>query len=506
MIRLNLNDNRPSKIINTHMNSIPFLNAGIISVFSLLLYQISVAAQEIPYPIVETGITEYYSDIDIISEPGPGEPFFGQDANYNGNLPSYRDNGDGTVTDLVTGLMWQQDMGDKISYADAITKADSMTLGGFTDWRVPSIKELYSLILFTGRVKGATPYELFIDTSVFIQPLGDVSTGERLIDAQTWSSTQYTSTTMRGDSTVFGVNFVDGRIKGYPKYVPGTANTVPRNMYFRMVRGNPAYGKNQFMDNGDGTITDLATGLMWQQADDGTARDWEEALSYAEQLELGGYSDWRLPNAKELQSIVDYTRCPDITGSPAIDPMFSTSEITDPDGNPGQYPYFWTGTTHLDGQNPYSGAAYVAFGEAQGVMNFQLMDVHGAGAQRSDPKSGNPDEYPAFFGPQGDVRYVYNYVRCVRNTEIVPTEQSGTNNQMILAFPNPSGHMLYIGRDQSIERIDLAFFNCSGQFVKQLISEDTGLIKIDIRDLEPGIFFLVVRYPEGSSCFTIQKI
>ena len=65
----------------------------------------------------------------------------------------------------------------------------------------------------------------------------------------------------------------------------------------------------------------------------------------------------------------------------------------------------------------YSGAAYIAFGEAQGQMFGTLMDVHGAGAQRSDPKTGNAADYPQYFGPQGDVRYVFNYVRAVRNIE-----------------------------------------------------------------------------------------
>ncbi len=50
-------------------------------------------------------------------------------------------------------------------------------------------------------------------------------------------------------------------------------------------------------------------------------------------------------------------------------------------------------------------------------MNGKLLDVHGAGAQRSDPKSGNKSSYPDFHGPQGDVRYVYNAARCVRNME-----------------------------------------------------------------------------------------
>ena len=56
--------------------------------------------------------------------------------------------------------------------------------------------------------------------------------------------------------------------------------------------------------------------------------NWEDALAYAEDLDLAGYRDWRLPNAKELQSIVDYTRSPDTTSSAAIDPLFSASAIT----------------------------------------------------------------------------------------------------------------------------------------------------------------------------------
>lgn len=188
-------------------------------------------------------------------------------------------------------------------------------------------------------------------------------------------------------------------------------------MYFRMVRGNPDYGINNFVNSNEGTISDLATGLMWQKAGDGNALDWQNALSYCENLELAGYSNWRLPNVKELHSIVDYTRSPQTTRSPAINPVFSTTEINDPEGNPGQYPYFWTGTSHQDGVNPYDSGVYIAFGEGQGRMNHVLMDVHGAGCQHSDPKSGDQSQYPDFLGPQGDVRYVFNYVRCVRTIE-----------------------------------------------------------------------------------------
>lgn len=379
------------------------------------------------YKIVDTRQTAFYNNQSEIAEPAGGESFYGQDAHYTGNQAFYTDNGDGTVSDNITGLIWSKAVDiSKVSLAQANSIADTMTLGGYEDWRVPTIKELYSLILFSGYTgSGEDFYTIpadavpFIDTNYFDFAYGNIANQEeRYIDAQWLSSTEYTSTTMNGDATLFGVNFADGRIKGYGYSNPQNPDRE-KLFYARYVRGNIDYGNNLFVDNRDGTISDLATGLMWQQADDGSARNWQDALAYSENLELAGYTDWRLPNAKELQSIVDYTRSPDATASPAIDPLFDVTEITDPDGKSGQYPYFWSSTTHLDGpQNMKpSQAVYIAFGEAQGKMNDMLFDVHGAGAQRSDPKSGNISDYPQFFGPQGDVRYVYNYVRAVRNIE-----------------------------------------------------------------------------------------
>jgi hypothetical protein len=225
------------------------------------------------YLIVGTGVTTFYNNTGVMTPPLPGAPFFGQDANFPGTVPSYTDNGDGTVTDNITGLMWEQDMGNQITWYEAFTKAESLTTGGYTDWRVPTIKELYSLIQFTGDVQGEVAgAKKFIDEKYFNQPMGVVNTviGDREIDAQTLSATQYKCLTMGDDTTVFGVNFIDGRIKGYPKYDPSTGDLDL--MYFRMVRGNPDYGINNFVNNGDGTVSDLATGLMWQQVDDGTDR------------------------------------------------------------------------------------------------------------------------------------------------------------------------------------------------------------------------------------------
>lgn len=367
------------------------------------------------YKIVDTGQETLFTNTTTQTYIAEGSSFYGQDAHYDGYQPSYIDNGDGTVTDNVTGLMWQQTMDEKMTFEEAFEYAENCTLGGYDDWRIPNIKELFSLMMYSGSSSGIAADELYIDTDYFDQPIGDTSIGEREIDAQVLSSTVYTGTTMKGDTTVFGVNFVDGRIKGYGIEDPRTGDATTK--YFRLVRGNEDYGENNLIDNGDGTITDLATGLMWQKADDGESRDWEDALKYAEELELAGYDDWRLPNGKELQSIVDYSRSPQATDSAAIDPLFELTEITDPSGD-SNYGFYWSSSTHMDGRNYADSAAYVAFGEAQGQMfGDDVIDVHGAGAVRSDPKSGNASDYPQYFGPQGDVQYVYNYVLAVRTVD-----------------------------------------------------------------------------------------
>ena len=354
-----------------------------------------------------------YDNTSQITCPSAGASFHGQDAQYDGHAPAYQDNGDGTVTDLNTGLMWQQDPGDKVTYDEAVAGAASFSLAGHDDWRLPSIKELYSLILFSGGDPSSYPWSdpsyltPFIDDDVFTFQYGDTGAGERLIDSQWVTSSVYLETVMGGQECFFGVNFADGRIKCYP--------TAPFKTYFVIhVRGGSAYGINDFVDDGDGTVTDQTTHLMWQQDDNGAGVIWEDALAYCEDLSLGGHDDWRLPNAKELQGIVDYTRSPGTTGSAAIDPVFDVTSIVNEAGQT-DYPYFWSGTTHADWQGGGTSAAYVSFGRALGYWQNQWQDVHGAGAQRSDPKSGDPDAYPYGHGPQGDAIRIYNFVRCVRD-------------------------------------------------------------------------------------------
>ena len=371
------------------------------------------------FSVVDTGQDTCYDGAVAIACPESGESFYGQDAQHTGNAPSFTNNGDGTITDNVTGLMWQQDPGDKMTWDEAVDGADSFDLARYTDWRLPTIKEIYSLILFSGEdpsgemgddISGLVP---FIDTDYFNFEYGDTSAGERIIDSQWTTSNIYNSTVMNGQECFFGVNFADGRIKCY------RTNNLGGGYFTIYVRNNSEYADNGFQDNGDGTITDQATGLMWQRDDSGMGYNWQQALAYAKGLELADHDDWRLPNAKELQSIVDYTRSPDTTDSAAIDPLFNATSITNEAGQT-DYPCYWSNTTHANWTAiPGVNAAYVAFGRAMGYMNGVWVDVHGAGAQRSDPKSGDPADYPTGHGPQGDAIRIYNYVRCVRTVPVV---------------------------------------------------------------------------------------
>jgi len=324
---------------------------------------------------------------------------------------SYKDNGDGTISDKVTGLMWEKSMGDPMDFATAVSTTANATTGGHTDWRMPTIKELYSLIRYSGQVNGDESITLFIDVEYFDQPLGNTSLPDgREIDAQTWSNIVYNGTIMDHPDvpTTFGVNFVDGRVKCYPQ---------EEGKYRRLVRdhGNSFYADNQFSKNPNGTVSDSATGLMWMEQDSGEGVNWVDALAFCENAEVAGHNDWRLPTIKELNSIVDYSKG---QGHPAINTsMFDITTVLDPDNNTW-WPYFWSSTTILDGLQPGDLAVYQTFGRALGIENGTLIDSHGAGAIRADPKNGSRADYPSHDeGFQGDVQYVFNYVRCVRDME-----------------------------------------------------------------------------------------
>lgn len=351
--------------------------------------------------------------------------YTGQDASIEGAQLSYHDNGDNTITDLNTGLIWQKEHNfTHRNLADSISHVEGMTLGGYDDWRLPTIKELYSLANFDGELmkpEDGGESKPYIDTKYF-----DYEYDKRMMFAgQFYSSTVYIKNDVQnftkhgGLQGVFGFNFSDGHIKSYEtgKFFDGTKIQKSDNMFVpgcfvRAVRGTTTLYNMEYIDNKDKTVTDKSTFLMWAKDDSGMKMNWVEALEYANNSKLAEYSDWRLPNVKELQSLVDYEK----KDFPAINTNFFNTTIKSFKSVKDAY-YFWTSTTQ--GDFKYTGA-YIAFGQAWSKKNSdarEYFDWHGAGAQRSDPKTGTPAEYELASKMASDYISIKNWVRLVRDVK-----------------------------------------------------------------------------------------
>ncbi len=205
--------------------------------------------------VSDTGQTDCYNSVGIIVCPSPGEAYYGQDANYTISPPSYTkldENGEETVSDWimvkdnVTGLIWEvkTDDGtihhqeDKYIFDDAqsvfIADLNINTFGGYDNWRMPTLNELVSIV--------------------------DYGTDAPNINAEYFSNTMswyyWSSITVPGtfDNMAWSLDFRYG-IRGIIWRTEA--------LHVRAVSGeNPT---QDFTDNGDGTITDNNSGLMWAQ-------------------------------------------------------------------------------------------------------------------------------------------------------------------------------------------------------------------------------------------------
>lgn len=212
----------------------------------------------------------------------------------------------GCVEDLVTGLLWHNAATAAPSLADASARAvaaNGSALCGYTDWRLPSAEELLGLV----------------DAGASSAPRIDAWF------AGTPSSAFWTSTLYAGDTrAAWMVDFDTGALA-----YDTISNRTSLNSAVRIVRGNsPAYGActeadpARFTDHANGTVTDQATGLMWQQCADGLSGSgcasgsanahstFSAALARAGSVNADsanagrGYGDWRVPNRNELASLV----------------------------------------------------------------------------------------------------------------------------------------------------------------------------------------------------------
>lgn len=292
--------------------------------------------------VPDTGQTDCYDQEQEITCPRPGEPFYGQDGSYAINSPSYtklavngNDLPDGAlswamVRDNITGLIWEaktddgsiHDKDTNYTWVDAqslfIVALNNANFGGYNDWRLPTAKELNSL-LNRGRSRPAADTEYF----------------PNMMWGAYWSSTADVRDVNKAWVAFFDYGVVEPREKGQST-----------ERYALAVHGVQWGSSDDFNDNGDGTITDNDTGLMWQKDRAPGSYNWEQALSYCEDLELAAYNDWRLPTAKELQSIVDYS-----AAYPAVDDTYFPETGSS---------IYWVSTSSAD--SPFS-VWYISFAD-----------------------------------------------------------------------------------------------------------------------------------------------
>lgn len=225
-------------------------------------------------------------------------------------------NGLVTITDSVTGLEWQRvDDNTQRSYNDAYAyciELGNSNYGGHTDWRLPTIWELLSIVDYR-EAYPAINRDAFPNTN----------------QTEYWSST----TDERSAEHAYAVDFQDGSVFDL---------TSKTELYLtRCVRSGAHYDTNgPYITSESGTVTDLSTGLVWQRTVENQQRSYSYAQSYCNQLTLAG-GGWRLPNVKELASLYDHR---------LDDPMFDTNVFP----GAGSFGTYWTNTSYyISGANSW---------------------------------------------------------------------------------------------------------------------------------------------------------
>ncbi len=244
----------------------------------------------------------------------------------------YTDNGDGTLTDSATGLTWMrcalpQTWNGSVctgsvgayTWSQANAASTAIRFAGADDWRLPNVRELLTLVNWSDA-------SIAIDANAF-QGLAD--------HMNFWTST----TAAASGSGPWDVNFA--AFAGADNYnQPNDGSDV------RLVRGSTTAllradrPDADYVDNGNGTVTHAASGLIWQKCLAGQTWDgnactgsaipyrWDDARALTSHL--AGKHDWRLPTVEELLTLVDYTRT-----APAINTTLFP-------GTPAAY--FWSST------------------------------------------------------------------------------------------------------------------------------------------------------------------
>ena len=268
----------------------------------LLALLVGLCPEVLAWTVTTTGITGCQdADGKAINCPHSGQSCYGQDANFIRPPQTFNLGSLDVVVDPHTGLTWQRnDDGIQRNWQEAVNYCQSLDLDNQQDWRLPSITELETIVSLTCL---NTP---FIDPdSYFCINLTAFPNTHR--DAAYW-----TATDLHPNNTgAWYVGFGRGSNTGWINKVEGLG-------YARCVRG-ATLPQGPFVTT-DTTVADQATGLTWEKTLNESALTWASALSYCYNLTKGGYTDWRLPDRRELGSIIDFA-----ADTPALNAVFTVN-------------------------------------------------------------------------------------------------------------------------------------------------------------------------------------
>ncbi len=352
---------------------------------------------------------------------------FGEDNDYSIYTPFYVDNGDGTITDTITGLMWQKTDGGEMTIDSAHKYVQQLNLATYTDWRLPNMIESFS-ILALDATNPAIITQFFINSN-----------------AEYW----WTADTAFNNPSKIWVSNSGGGQGPHPKIETISAGGNKR-FHTRAVRDitTPTLISNRFIDNGDSTITDQLTDLVWQKFTSSDTLSWENALTRAEGASTAGYQDWRLPNIKELASIVNYKA----NNPAAFTNIFSSLKAAN----------FWSSTTQF---NHVSNAWYVDF------KNFGLTSYMDKANRQA-------------------------YIICVRNKSQTNTGLSKNELNTVKLFFNQVSAHLIIKNTTTYENGIINIYNATGQLIEaQQLSTTTQ--QINCSNYKTGIYYYKIQTPQG---------
>jgi hypothetical protein len=252
----------------------------------------------------------------------------------------FSENGNSTLTDNMTGLVWTKSASMQNTWVNGIAYCEGLTTDG-SDWRMPNVRELWSIMHF-----GQSLPDYWLKDQGFLSlPADYFWTGTTLMQntivARTVRFNPAYITSLNKTPTTGGryVLAVFSESMNIPvtgqsvEYSSGDDGTYQTGVNFPSIR---------FRDNGDGTITDNMTGLMWliNANNAGGVMTWNNALTYVAGLNEGtnsgncSYNDWRLPSVNDLETLINYSQSELYTW------------LNDQGFANVQNNYYWTSTTY----------------------------------------------------------------------------------------------------------------------------------------------------------------